>query len=90
MGVMDVIRQALLDARTYRAEWDAYESLSASARRDVIPPRRDLKLDALAGVVDGTTLVHAHAYRADETLQLSLSHRLEHPGRSRDTRLPMR
>ena len=70
MGVMDVIRQALLDARTYRAEWDAYESLSASARRDVIPPRRDLKLDALAGVVDGTTLVHAHAYRADETLQL--------------------
>ena len=70
MGVMDVIRQAMLDAQAYRAEWDAYESLSASARRDVIPPRRDLKLDAIAGVVDGTTLVHAHAYRADETLQL--------------------
>jgi imidazolonepropionase-like amidohydrolase len=70
MGVMDVIRQALLEAQAYRAEWEAYESLSAGARRDAIPPRRDLKLEALAGVVDGTTLVHAHAYRADETLQL--------------------
>jgi imidazolonepropionase-like amidohydrolase len=70
MGVMDVIRQALLDAEDYRDEWQAYEQLSDRQRRDAIPPRRDLKLEALAGVLEGTTLTHVHAYRADETLQI--------------------
>jgi len=70
MGVMDVIRQALLDAEAYRAEWDAYEALSERARRNVIPPRRDLELEPLAKVLDGRMLVHVHTYRADETLQI--------------------
>ncbi|UCG86932.1 MAG: amidohydrolase family protein [Gemmatimonadota bacterium] len=70
MGVMDVIRQALLDAQEYQAEWDAYNQLSERERRNAIPPRRDLKLEPLTEVLDGSRLVHAHAYRADETLQL--------------------
>jgi imidazolonepropionase-like amidohydrolase len=70
MGVMDVIRQALLDAQEYQAEWDAYNALSDRARRNVIPPRRDLKLEAIAGTLDGSTLVHVHSYRADEILQV--------------------
>ncbi len=70
MGVMDVIRQALLDAQAYRAEWDAYEALSERARRNVIPPRRDLELEPLVKVLDGSMLVHVHTYRADETLQV--------------------
>jgi imidazolonepropionase-like amidohydrolase len=70
MGVMDVIRQAMLDAQEYQREWDAYNQLSERERRNVIPPRRDLKLEPLVEVLEGRRLVHAHAYRADETLQL--------------------
>jgi len=70
MGVMDVIRQALIDAEEYRQEWREYEQLSERERRNVIPPRRDLKLENVAGVLDGTVLTHVHTYRADETLQI--------------------
>ena len=67
MGVMDVIRQAFLDAQQYKADWEAYR---AAADSDAIPPRRDLKLDALVEILDGERMVHAHSYRADEILQL--------------------
>ncbi len=67
MGVMDVIRQALLDAQEYRREWQEYER---SGSASTIPPRRDLKLEALVEVLEGERLVHAHSYRGDEILQL--------------------
>jgi imidazolonepropionase-like amidohydrolase len=70
MGQMDVIRQAFLDAQEYKKKWDEYNQLSERERRNVIPPRRDLKLEPLVQVLDGSMLVHAHAYRADEILQL--------------------
>ena len=35
-----------------------------------VPPRRDLRLETLADVLDGKILVHAHCYRADEILML--------------------
>ena len=35
-----------------------------------VPPRRDLRLETLAEILDGKILVHAHAYRADEMLML--------------------
>ncbi|HUG41699.1 MAG TPA: amidohydrolase family protein [Longimicrobiales bacterium] len=70
MGQQDVIRQAFLDAQAYQAEWDAYNALSARAKRDAVPPRRDLKLETLAEILRGERLVHAHSYRGDEILQL--------------------
>jgi imidazolonepropionase-like amidohydrolase len=70
MGVQDVIRQAFLEAQRYAAEWRAYAALPERQRRAAVPPRRDLKLEALAEILDGTRLVHAHSYRADEILQL--------------------
>jgi imidazolonepropionase-like amidohydrolase len=70
MGVMDVIRQAFIEATEYRAEWDAYDARVASGDRNAIPPRRDLKLDPLVEVLEGTRFVHSHSYRADEILQL--------------------
>lgn len=69
MGVQDVIRQAFLDAQEYQRRWRAYEE-ARRARRPAIPPARDLKLEALAEILDGKRLVHAHSYRADEILQL--------------------
>jgi imidazolonepropionase-like amidohydrolase len=70
MGVQDVIRQAFLEARGYRDEWRAYEAMPERQRRTAVAPRRDLELEALAEILDGKRLVHAHSYRADEILQL--------------------
>ena len=69
MGVMDVIRQSFVEARTYQKQWQDYERARAAGRRP-IPPRRDLKLEPLVEILAGERLVHAHCYRADEILQL--------------------
>ena len=34
------------------------------------PPRRDLRLQALSGILDGSTRIHSHCYQADEILML--------------------
>ena len=65
MGVEDVIREAFVEAKAYKAEWDAYD-----ANKTGIPPRKDLKLEALKEVLEGKRYVHAHSYRADEILML--------------------
>ena len=70
MGVQDVIRQAFIEAREYRRSWQEYEQKTARGNANVIPPRRDLKLETLVEVLEGNRLVHAHSYRADEILQL--------------------
>jgi len=66
MGVQDVIRQAFLDARAYRKKWDEWRV----GGKKGVPPRRDLKLEALVEILEGKRWVHAHSYRADEILQL--------------------
>ncbi len=70
MGVMDVIRQSLLEAQAYQEDWSNYERQGGEGNQNLIPPRRDYKLDALVEILEGTRLVHAHSYRADEILQL--------------------
>jgi imidazolonepropionase-like amidohydrolase len=73
MGVEVVLREAFLRARAYRKEWADHEAklkaLPARAERPVAP-RRDLRLEALADILDGKILVHSHGYRADEMLML--------------------
>jgi imidazolonepropionase-like amidohydrolase len=70
MGVIDVIRQAFVDAREYKKSWDDYRRRVAAGEKNVIPPRRDVKLDPLVEVLEGKRYVHSHAYRADEMIQL--------------------
>lgn len=70
MGVIDVIREAFVEARSYQAKWKAHEAAVKAGDRTATPPARDLELDALVEILDGKRLVHAHSYRADETLQL--------------------
>ena len=41
-----------------------------AANQDVLPPRRDLQLDALVEILEGKRLVHVHCYRADEILMM--------------------
>ena len=75
MGVLDVIRRAFTEARVYQAEWQRYEAERKAAEKKKgslapVAPRRDLRLEPLVEVLEGKRLVHAHAYRADEILQL--------------------
>ncbi|WP_308911460.1 amidohydrolase [Pseudokordiimonas caeni] len=65
MGNVAGYRQAWADAQNYSREWKKYEA-DYKAGKNVLPPKRDLKLETLAGVLDGEILVHMHCYRADE------------------------
>jgi imidazolonepropionase-like amidohydrolase len=73
MGVEVVLREGFLRARAYKKEWAEYEAklknLPAKADKPV-PPRRDLRLETLADILDGKIFVHSHGYRADEMLML--------------------
>ena len=70
MGVMDVIREAFIDAREYRQKWQDYQKRVAAGEKNLLAPRKDLKLEPLVEILEGKRLVHAHCYRADEILQL--------------------
>ena len=70
MGVIDVIREAFVEARAYQAKWRAHEAAVKAGDRTAQAPRRDLELEPLVEILEGKRLVHAHSYRADEILQL--------------------
>lgn len=81
-GVEQSIRERFLAARDYQRRWQAFEADAAAAegskgrRRGTaeapskIAPRRDLQLDAVVEMLEGSRLIHSHSYRADEILML--------------------
>ena len=70
MGVEQVIRDAFTAARDYKKSWDIFNK-DVKLQRSSIPPRRDLELDALVEIMEGTRLLHSHSYRQDEILMLT-------------------
>ena len=64
-GVENSIREAFLRAQDYDRAFADFK-----AGRRVLPPRRDLQLDALSEILHGTRLIHCHSYRQDEILML--------------------
>ncbi|CAN5581112.1 hypothetical protein BH11ARM2_BH11ARM2_37820 [soil metagenome] len=60
MGVESVDRRAFTEARNYLA-----------LKRSGKPYRKDLRLEALADMLEGKIIVHCHAYRQDEMLDLA-------------------
>jgi imidazolonepropionase-like amidohydrolase len=70
MGVTDVIREAFAEAVDYQKAWDDYNRRKAAGEANLIPPRRDLKLEPLVEVLEGKRLVHIHCYRSDEIRQM--------------------
>jgi imidazolonepropionase-like amidohydrolase len=70
MGVEETIRGAFAEARYYQGEWDTYNKKVAGGAKNLIPPRRDLRLEPLVEVLEGKRYVHAHCYREDEILML--------------------
>jgi imidazolonepropionase-like amidohydrolase len=65
MGVQEIIRDHFLAARDYRKEWQRWEK-----ERTGVPPRRDLRMEAILDILDQKLLVSSHGYRADEFLAL--------------------
>jgi len=61
MGVEQLIRDRFRAALEYDA---------AQKKKDGLPPRRDLQLEALLEIVNGKRLIHCHSYRQDEVLML--------------------
>ncbi|SRR6266571_2402181 len=75
MGNFAVQRDALQQAREYIRDWDDYDAKVKSGAKDARPPRRDLKLEALADVLRGKMFVQIHIYRADEFLtEIAMAH----------------
>lgn len=68
MGNFAVQRAALQEAKEYLRDWDAYDEKVKKGDKDAKPPKRDLKLEALADVLRGKVYVQIHCYRADEFL----------------------
>lgn len=63
MGNVAGYRAAWIQASRYREQWRRWRENGADPAQR---PDRDLRLETLAGVLDGTILVHNHCYRADE------------------------
>lgn len=66
MGNVAGYREAFIEARRYREEWDEW----AAGGGEGEPPERDLAMETLAEVLRGEILVHMHCYRADEMVQM--------------------
>src|SRR6266404_2586931 len=70
MGVEETIRGAFSEARDYKKAWGDYNKRAAAGEKNLIPPRRDLRLEPLVEVLEGKRYVHSHCYREDEILML--------------------
>lgn len=68
LGVEAVLIRAFTEADEYRRQQLQYEKEKTTEKLPV--PRRDLRLEALADILDGKLLIHCHCYRADEILML--------------------
>ncbi len=69
MGVEAVYRRAFAEAKNYMAEWQTYETARQSDP-NAVPPRKDLRLETIAGILKREIWVQCHCYRADEMLMM--------------------
>ena len=69
MGNVAGYRAAWINAADYQRRWDEYRAKVGKGEK-ADPPKRDLGLDTLTGVLRGEILVENHCYRADEMAQM--------------------
>jgi hypothetical protein len=70
MGVETIIRDAFQTAREYESEWNSYNALDSKTRESTIPPRRNLRLEALVEVLHSRMFITCHAYVQSEILMM--------------------
>jgi imidazolonepropionase-like amidohydrolase len=66
MGNAYVARKAFIEAQEYKAKWDKYEQDKAAGKKDLAPPKKDLKMDTLKMTLEKKLSVDCHTYRAEE------------------------
>lgn len=66
MGVEQLLRDRFIAARQYDQMWRDWRA----GPQNQLPPRRDLRLEAIAEVLRGERWVHCHSYRQDEIAAL--------------------
>lgn len=64
LGVEATLRRSLMAGRVYARQLEGGKAPGAA------PVRRDLRLEALAGILSGDIWINCHSYRADEILRL--------------------
>ena len=71
MGTNAIIRREMLRAKAYMAEWDRYAKLKASKTppANLLPPRKDLRLEVLSDLLRGRMVARVHDYQATEALE---------------------
>jgi imidazolonepropionase-like amidohydrolase len=67
MGVEQLLRDSFRAAADYKKEWNDYEA-GVKKNKNLIPPRRDLRIEPLVEILDGKRQIQCHAYRQDEVL----------------------
>jgi imidazolonepropionase-like amidohydrolase len=65
MGTHQIIRDHFMAARDYQRAWDRWEETGEG-----LPPRRDLRMEALVDMLNEDLRVQSHGYRQDEFLAL--------------------
>lgn len=73
LGVEATLQRAFVEALEYRRVWQDWErQLKGNPQlvEQQTPPRRDLRLEALAEILSQEKFIHSHCYRSDEILML--------------------
>ncbi|MDB5387230.1 MAG: imidazolonepropionase [Planctomycetaceae bacterium] len=73
MGVEATLNRAFVEALDYRRQWMEHTravQMAGDKASQILPPRRDLRLEALMDIVNQQKFIHSHCYRADEILML--------------------
>lgn len=76
MGVEQSIRDQFEKARDYRRKWADYEKRLKAANQSKgktvppLPPKKDLRLEGVADILDGKLWVRCHAYQSEEMLSI--------------------
>lgn len=66
MGVNELLIDAFTRAKDYKKAWKDYND--AKDRKGLVPPRRDLELDALVEILDNKRFITCHSYVQSEIL----------------------
>lgn len=70
MGVETIMRDEFQAAREYESDWLAYNKLGKRNKTRTIPPRKNIRLDAIVEVLHNRMMVQCHAYTQAEILMM--------------------
>lgn len=65
MGTYQIIRDHFMAAKDYEAQWIEWQQTGEG-----LPPRHDLRMEAILDILDEEILISSHGYRQDEFLAL--------------------